>query len=123
MTAMLHARSARAGDSKASQRAVGAAFDSYDRIDASSAEPACTYWVNRGKLNQLAGSSTLNLSNPAQALTHFRAAGAAQNSDAYDDAAFSSSTSRGPSCWSPAPRTARSHRRSTPVNSLAALRS
>ncbi|MGW2990067.1 hypothetical protein [Streptomyces goshikiensis] len=30
----------------------------------------------------------VNLSNPAQALTHFRAAGAAQNSDAYDDAAF-----------------------------------
>ncbi|KIF05680.1 hypothetical protein PL81_12110 [Streptomyces sp. RSD-27] len=92
MTAMLHARSARAyaraGDRRSSERAAGAAFDAYDRIDNSSAEPDCTYWVNRGELHQLAGSSALNLANPGQALTHFRAAGAAQNSDAYDGAAF-----------------------------------
>ncbi|MFE3610332.1 transcriptional regulator [Streptomyces goshikiensis] len=92
MTAMLHARSARAfawaADRRSSQRAVGAAFDAYDRITGSSAEPDCTYWVNRGELHQLAGSSALNLAHPAEALNHFRAAGAAQSTDAYDETAF-----------------------------------
>lgn len=92
MTAMLQARSARAyakaGDRLASQRAAGAAFDAYDRIDAGSAEPACTYWVNRGELHQLAGSSALNLDDPAQALAHFRAATTATASDSYDGTAF-----------------------------------
>ncbi|WP_439678177.1 transcriptional regulator [Embleya sp. MST-111070] len=94
MTAMLHARLARAhakaGDKNASDRAAGAAFDAYDRIrEGDDPEPGCVYWVNRGELHQLAGSSALNLNDPARALRHFQTAPATtHHRDAYDDTAF-----------------------------------
>lgn len=92
MTAMLHARLARAhakaADHAASDRAAGAAFDAYDRVSPGLADPDCVYWVNRGELHQLAGSSALDLGQPRRALTHFKAAPAAQTTEAYDDEAF-----------------------------------
>jgi len=92
MTAMLHARlaraHARAGDHKASDHAAGAAFDAYDHIDDRDTQPACVYWVNRGELHQLAGSCALNLGDPRRALRHFETAPIAQFGDAYDDEAF-----------------------------------
>ncbi|MFD9872088.1 transcriptional regulator [Streptomyces niveus] len=90
LTAMLHARLGRAhaktGDRTASERSAGAAFESYDNIEPGSREPACVYWVNRGELHQLAGSSALDLDRPHQALGHFTAPETAH--EAYDEAAF-----------------------------------
>jgi transcriptional regulator with XRE-family HTH domain len=90
--AMLHARAARAhahaGDARASNREVNAAFDAYARANGSENDPDWVYWVNLGELHQLAGSSALNLGNPHQALAHFEAAPAAHTGDAYDGAAF-----------------------------------
>ncbi|MEU5158985.1 transcriptional regulator [Streptomyces sp. NPDC020875] len=80
MKAMLYARlaraHARAGEQRASERALSAAFDAYDsaRDRAPGDEPECLYWVNLGEMYMHAGSCALNLGRPADALTHYAAA-------------------------------------------------
>lgn len=92
MTAMLHARLARAhakaGDRRASDHAAGYAFEAYDRAKAGDEEPACVYWVNRGELHQLAGSCALDVNVPRRALGHFTAAPQAHPQEAYDGGAY-----------------------------------
>lgn len=92
MTAMLYARAcrahARAGDTRAADRAANAALDAYDHAGPVEEDPACVYWVNRGEIHQLLGSSALNLDQPAVALRHFQDATAAHAAEAYDGEAF-----------------------------------
>ncbi|MGW5353368.1 transcriptional regulator [Streptomyces sp. NPDC004031] len=92
MTAMLYARAcrahARAGDPRAADRAAGAALAAYDHAGPVADDPGCVYWVNRGEIHQLLGSSSLNLRHPATALRHFQDATAAHAAEAYDGDAF-----------------------------------
>jgi tetratricopeptide (TPR) repeat protein len=94
MTAMLHARAcrahARAGDTRAADRAANAALDTYAHAGPIEADPACVYWFNLGETHQLLGSSALNLGNPRQALKHFQDASTAHHSEgeAYNGDAF-----------------------------------
>lgn len=92
MTAMLYARAcrahARAGDARAADRAANAALDAYEHAGDVADDPACVYWVNRGEIHQLLGSSALNLGHPATALRHFQDATNAQKDEAYDGDAF-----------------------------------
>ncbi|QDY76567.1 transcriptional regulator [Streptomyces qinzhouensis] len=99
MNAMLYARlaraHARAGDHRASDRAVNAAFDAYDRARdcASEEEPDCVYWLNLGELHMQAGSCELDLGRPGGALRHFTAASAGLRAfDAYREEDFPRST-------------------------------
>ncbi|MEW1724327.1 transcriptional regulator [Streptomyces sp. NPDC093109] len=77
MTAMLHARAARAhakaGDRQASRRAEAAAFETYDCAGPTNDEPACVYWVDRDELHSWAASNALDLHDPHRALTHHTA--------------------------------------------------
>ncbi|SHN26705.1 hypothetical protein [Actinacidiphila paucisporea] len=87
LTAMLYARAcrahARAGDTRAADRAADAALTAYDRTGPVTEDPGCVYWVNRGEIHQLLGSSSLNLHYPATALSHFQNATTA-HAEAYD---------------------------------------
>ncbi|MFJ8232457.1 transcriptional regulator [Streptomyces sp. NPDC094448] len=99
MNAMLYARlaraHARAGDHRASGRAVSAAFDAYDRArDRGPGEdPDCVYWLNLGELHMQAGSCELDLGRPGEALRHFTAASAGLwAADVYREDDFPRST-------------------------------
>lgn len=92
LTAMLYARACRAhahaGDTRAADRAADAALAAYDRTGPVTEDPGCVYWVNRGEIHQLLGSSSLNLHHPATALRHFQSATATHTAEAYDGDAF-----------------------------------
>ncbi|SEO74261.1 tetratricopeptide repeat protein [Actinacidiphila rubida] len=92
MTAMLYARAcrahARAGDHHAADRAANAAIDAYNHAGPRTEDPACVYWVNRGEIHQLLGSSALNLGKPKAALRHFTDATTVNPTEAYDGDAF-----------------------------------
>ncbi|GAA3386359.1 transcriptional regulator [Streptomyces racemochromogenes] len=86
VTAMLHARAARAHSKadapSAAWRQIDAAFDAYSRADSPKADLPSMYWVNHGELHQVAASSALSLSEPRRALEHFNAA--LHHDDPYD---------------------------------------
>lgn len=92
MTAMLYARAcrahARAGDTRAADRAANATMDTYAHAGPIEDDPACVYWFNLGEAHQLLGSSALNLGNPKLALRHFQEASTTHTSEAYNGAAF-----------------------------------
>ncbi|MFE9387585.1 transcriptional regulator [Streptomyces sp. NPDC007025] len=99
MTAMLHARlsraHARAGDARASDRAAGAALDSYAHAGPLNDDIPAVYWFNLGEAHQLLGSSALNLGRARQALAHFQHAtvatsptGKSPTAERYDGEAF-----------------------------------
>ncbi|RFU40222.1 hypothetical protein DZF91_18260 [Actinomadura logoneensis] len=92
MTAMLHARAcrayARAHDARASDHAANAALRAYDKAVPLNEDLASLYWVNRGEIHQLLGSSALNLGRPDQALHHFGQAAMFSRSEAYDGEAY-----------------------------------
>ncbi|MEY7975457.1 tol-pal system YbgF family protein [Streptomyces pilosus] len=93
MTSMLHARAcrahARAGDTRAADRAANAALDAYEHAGPLENDLACVYWYNLGEAHQLIGSSALNLGHPKRAVAHFQEASAAHTShEAYNAAAF-----------------------------------
>ncbi|MGV9316003.1 transcriptional regulator [Streptomyces sp. NPDC003691] len=99
MDAMLYARlaraHARAGDPRASDRSVNAAFDAYDRArDRGPGEaPDCVYWLNLGELHMQAGSCALDLGRPDEALGHFTAGAAGlRTTDVYREDEFPRST-------------------------------
>ncbi|MEU1550814.1 hypothetical protein [Nocardia sp. NPDC005745] len=80
MTAMLAARSARAlsktGDSKGCAHHLHLAETALEK-GPSPDDPPTLYWVTHGEIEMIAGSSALELGNPAQAIRHFNAAVAA----------------------------------------------
>jgi tetratricopeptide (TPR) repeat protein len=77
MRAMLAARKGRAlskvGDRRACAHAINTARDLLDK-GRSEDDPAWLYWVTRGEIEMIAGSSALELGDPAQALSCFNAA-------------------------------------------------
>jgi tetratricopeptide (TPR) repeat protein len=84
---MLHARAARAlsktGDLAGCAGELDAARDAY-AAGAHDDDPPWAYWLTAGEIEMLAGSSALDLHDPARALTHFAAARqAAYSSDGY----------------------------------------
>jgi tetratricopeptide (TPR) repeat protein/transcriptional regulator with XRE-family HTH domain len=75
MDAMLHARQARAysktpGERSSCIRAINAAFDAHAQ-GARDNDPAYLYWVTEPELLGIAGSSALDLGDPAQAIDYF----------------------------------------------------
>lgn len=94
MKAMLHARAcraqARAGDRRASDREANLALDAYSNAVALSADLPSLYWVNKGEIHQLLGSSALNLGDPKRALRHFQQAATSGMTqyDGYDGDSF-----------------------------------
>ncbi|MEW2620936.1 transcriptional regulator [Streptomyces sp. NPDC048106] len=85
--AMLHARIARAyaktGQTKQCARALNAAYDAHAQGPHDD-DPAWSYWLSTGELENLSGSCALDLGDPARALRHFDAALAA----AYDQEGY-----------------------------------
>lgn len=92
LTAMVHARTARAhakaGDLHASRRAEDAAFAAYDRAGHSDEEPACVYWVNRTELHSWAASNATDLRDPRRALTHYATVATTDPDESRDPAAY-----------------------------------
>ncbi|MGV9317300.1 hypothetical protein ACWDR0_34785, partial [Streptomyces sp. NPDC003691] len=94
MEAMLYARlaraHARAGEHRASDRALAAAFDAYDRARdrAPEEEPDCVYWVSLGELHSWAASNATDLGRPHVALAHYEAIPAAHRGEGYDTQAY-----------------------------------
>ncbi|MCZ1012146.1 transcriptional regulator [Streptomyces lydicus] len=85
--AMLHARIARAyaktGQHKECAHALNAAFDAHAQGPHDD-DPAWSYWLSTGELENLTGSCALDLGDPARALCHFDAAlAAAYDQDGY----------------------------------------
>ncbi|MER6817452.1 hypothetical protein ABT299_50070 [Spirillospora sp. NPDC000708] len=86
VTAMLHARAARA-HSKAEEptsawRRVDAAFAAYASAPPSDEDLPSMTWITHGELHQVAASSALSLNEPRRALEHFTAA--VTHTDQYD---------------------------------------
>lgn len=77
MTAMLAARTARSysklGDRRACAHALHQARTALDRGPRDD-DPATLYWVTEGEIEMIAGSSALELNDPAEALRRFEAA-------------------------------------------------
>ncbi|MFD5745953.1 transcriptional regulator [Streptomyces sp. NPDC127033] len=92
MTAMVHARAARAyaksGDLRASRRAEDAAYAAYDRAGHPDDEPACVYWVSRAELHSWAASNASDLNDPRRALTRYAAVAAPHQDETYDEDAY-----------------------------------
>ncbi|MEU5158986.1 transcriptional regulator [Streptomyces sp. NPDC020875] len=94
MEAMLYARlaraHARAGEERASERALDAAFGAYDaaRDRKPEDDQDCVYWVNLGELYSWAASNATDLRNPGEALTRYEAIPGAHRAEAYDGQAY-----------------------------------
>lgn len=77
MTAMLASRTARSyskpGDRQACAHALHQARIALDR-GAHDDDPSTLYWVTQGEIEMIAGSSALELNDPAEALRRFEAA-------------------------------------------------
>ncbi|MQY14230.1 hypothetical protein SRB5_43920 [Streptomyces sp. RB5] len=77
MHAMLAARTARAlskvGDKRGCARQLHLALTALDK-GRHDDDPRTLYWVSRGEIEMIAGSSALQLNDPRQALQHFEAA-------------------------------------------------
>lgn len=86
VTALLHARTARAhakaGNRYGTHQAVDAAFSAYQRATPAAQDVPSLYWINEGELHQVAASATLELGEHRRALEHFQAAEEAD--DPYD---------------------------------------
>ncbi|MFJ4689260.1 transcriptional regulator [Streptomyces sp. NPDC088789] len=86
VTAMLHARAARAhskaGEATATWHQVDRAFDAYSHADIPDADLPAMYWINHGELHQVAASCALTLGEHHRALEHFDAA--LTHEDPYD---------------------------------------
>jgi transcriptional regulator with XRE-family HTH domain/tetratricopeptide (TPR) repeat protein len=86
VTALLHARTARAhakaGNHYGAHQAVDAAFNAYQDAAPAAQDVPSLYWVNIGELHQVAASTSLELGEHRRALEHFQAAEEAD--DPYD---------------------------------------
>ncbi|MFC4506709.1 MULTISPECIES: transcriptional regulator [Streptomyces] len=86
VTALLHARTARAhakaGNRYGAHQAVDAAFNAYQQAAPTAEDVPSLYWVNIGELHQVAASTALELGEHRRALEHFQAAEEAD--DPYD---------------------------------------
>ncbi|WP_340375711.1 helix-turn-helix domain-containing protein [Streptomyces sp. SS7] len=86
VTALLHARTARAhakaGNRYGAHQAVDAAFGAYACATPADQDVPSMYWITEGELHQVAASAALDLGEHRRALEHFQAAGDAD--DPYD---------------------------------------